>query len=221
MRGRERPRSRPDRRIGSPDLGAADPSASDSELAVFRPLHPPVFADHHRGDGLAALDRRDVETLDSARDRRQVEDQAERFERVVVGGDGLVEARLVRDLRVARREVEQARASRRASARRVRTRCSERSVSHASITSVSDADQLDRQVDLRRRRMLGRRTARAPPGEFPLPPEPGRSLTASRSVASDAFGASDHRTRSPAPSARRPSRRAPGRPERPRRRVRP
>ena len=38
----------------------------------------------------------------------QPEDDAQRLERVVVGGDVLVEARLVGDLRVARREVEQA-----------------------------------------------------------------------------------------------------------------
>ena len=99
-------------------LGAAvscDPSsvlgialaASDPELPVLRPLHPAVFADHHRRDGLAALDRRDVEALDAARNRRQAQDDAQRFERVVVGGDGLVEARLVGDLRVARGEIEQ------------------------------------------------------------------------------------------------------------------
>ena len=70
-------------------------------------LHPPVFADDHRRDGLAALDRRDVEALDAARHGRQRQHGAQRFERVVVRGDVLVEARLVGDLGVARREVEQ------------------------------------------------------------------------------------------------------------------
>ena len=81
--------------------------APDPELPVLRPLHPAVFADDHRRDGLAALDRRDVEALDPARHGGQREHGAQRLERVVVRGDVLVEARLVGDRGVARREVEQ------------------------------------------------------------------------------------------------------------------
>ena len=71
-------------------------------------LHPAVFADDHRRHGLAALDRRDVEALDAARQRRQAEDRAQRLERVVVGGGVLVEARAGRRAGVARRQIEQA-----------------------------------------------------------------------------------------------------------------
>ena len=66
----------------------------------------------------AALDRRDVEALDAARNGRQRQHRAQRFERVVVRGDVLVEARLIGDLRVARRQVEQPALLAAASARR-------------------------------------------------------------------------------------------------------
>ena len=85
-----------------------EPRAPDPELPIFRLLHPPVFAHDHRRDGLAALDRRDVEALDAARHRRQRQHGAQRLERVVVRGDVLVEPRLVGHLGVARGQVEQA-----------------------------------------------------------------------------------------------------------------
>ena len=90
-----------------PSAATSSLASSDPELPVLGPLHPAVFADHHRRDGLAALDRGDVEALDASRNRRQVQDGAQCFERVVVGGDGLVEARLVGDLRVARGQIQQ------------------------------------------------------------------------------------------------------------------
>src|SRR5207237_9887465 len=83
------------------------PRTVDPELPVLRPLHPAVLAHDHRRDGLAALDRGDVEAFDTPRDGRQVEDGAERFERVVVRRDVLVEPRLIRDLRIPGREIEQ------------------------------------------------------------------------------------------------------------------
>ena len=72
------------------------------------PPHAAVFAHDHRRDGLAALDRRDVEALDAARHAGQGEHGAQRFERVVVGRGVLVEALLIGERGVARREVEQA-----------------------------------------------------------------------------------------------------------------
>ena len=100
----------PRRRLRSSvlDLAASDPRTSDPKLPILAPLHPAVLADHHRRDRLAPLDRGDVEAVDPARNGRQAEDGAQGFERVVVGGDGLVEARLIGHLRVARGEFEQA-----------------------------------------------------------------------------------------------------------------
>ena len=80
---------------------------SDPILPILAPLHPAVLADDHRRDGLAALNGRNVETVDAARNGGKIEDCAQRFERVVVGGDVLVESRLIADLRVSRREFEQ------------------------------------------------------------------------------------------------------------------
>ncbi len=82
-------------------------SPRDPVLPVLALRHPAVFADHERGHGLAALECRDVETLDAARQRGQRQHGAQGFERVVVGGDVLVEAGLVGHFGVARREVEQ------------------------------------------------------------------------------------------------------------------
>src|SRR5262249_52177075 len=48
-------------------------SAPDAELPVLAFAHPAVFAHDHRRHRLAALDRRDVEALDAARQRRQRE----------------------------------------------------------------------------------------------------------------------------------------------------
>src|SRR5262249_37703948 len=59
-------------------------------------------------DGLAALDRRDVEALDPPRQRRQAEHVLQGFERVVLRGARLVEARLIRQPRVAVRQVDEA-----------------------------------------------------------------------------------------------------------------
>ena len=88
-----------------------------SELPVLAPAHPAVFADDHRRHGLAALDRRDVEALDAPRQRRQRQHRAQRLERLVVRRGLRVEAASVGQRRVARRQIEQALASRRAAAR--------------------------------------------------------------------------------------------------------
>ena len=75
-RPRASPRSR--RGIGARlgcglGLGVSRRRQPDPELPVLALLHPAVFAHHHRRDGLAALDRRDVEALDAARQRRQAQ----------------------------------------------------------------------------------------------------------------------------------------------------
>src|SRR5262249_1703845 len=56
----------------------------------------------------AALNRGDVEALDAARERGQREHMLQRFERVVLRGLRLVEARLVRDAGVSVREIDEA-----------------------------------------------------------------------------------------------------------------
>ena len=56
------------------------------KLPILAPLHPAVVADHHRTDGVASLNRGDVEALDPVRDARQGEHPLQLVERV--GGDG-------------------------------------------------------------------------------------------------------------------------------------
>src|SRR5712691_10623282 len=50
--------------IVGPELGAR---AADPEFPVLALPHAPVFADNHRRDGLAALNRGDIEAIDAAR----------------------------------------------------------------------------------------------------------------------------------------------------------
>ena len=82
--------------------------APNPKLPILPSPHPAVLAHHHRRHGLAALNRRDVEALDAARQRRQREDGLQRLERVVLRRGRLVEARAVRERGVARRQIHQA-----------------------------------------------------------------------------------------------------------------
>src|SRR5688572_31570781 len=52
-----------------------------------------LFRAHQRGHRFGALDRRDVEAVDAARQFRQSQRLLQRFERVVIGGGVLVETR--------------------------------------------------------------------------------------------------------------------------------
>src|SRR5688500_12935259 len=74
---------------------------------VLTLLHPPVFTDDHRRDRLAALDSRDVEAFDATRDGGQTDGRAQRLERVEMRGSNLVELGAVRELGVARRELDE------------------------------------------------------------------------------------------------------------------
>ncbi len=87
--------------------GDGRPKTTNPKLPILVPLHPAVLADDHRRHGLAALNRRDVETLDAPRNRGQSELAAKRLERLEVRRRDLVEARAVRELGVARGQLHQ------------------------------------------------------------------------------------------------------------------
>ncbi len=81
--------------------------ASDAEFSILAFAHASVFAHDHRRHGFAALNRRDVEALDSPRQRGQLQHRLQRLERVVLRGGRRVESRLIRERRIPRREVDQ------------------------------------------------------------------------------------------------------------------
>ena len=81
---------------------------SDAELPVLALLHPSFHRDHHRRDRVTSLQRRDVETLDPARQTGQVQHGAERIERFERRPGALAELLLIGHRGVARRQVEQA-----------------------------------------------------------------------------------------------------------------
>ena len=80
----------------------------DAVLPVVALSHAPVLAHHHRGHGLAALNRRDVEALDPPRNGRQRQRGPQRFQRVVLRKARVDEPRLIRHLRIAIRQLDQA-----------------------------------------------------------------------------------------------------------------
>ena len=176
------------------------------ELAVFAAPHPAVFADDHRRDRFAALDRRDVEALDPARKRRQRQHGAQRFERLEVRRDGFAEARLVGHCALRAARSSRPRLSPRFGTT-MRTRApADRSASlDASRVSAARARPARGSPAAPAGR---RRTAAAPPAGSPLPrsphsatsPSPPRELAAS--------------VRRSAPPARRSSIRSTTRPPR-------